>query len=135
MSEDRYICKAIRTTKDKLAESNCQPYKNTKLDIHTIYRPELDVSLVLGDDQSSYYLSSVVQFKWSVELRRIDINIEIALLYHFLYQLRCVHLDKAFHVFLCIKSHGRINIVLDPHKNNFDIKFIDHDCQYFYSKV
>ena len=90
---------------------------------------------VLGDDQSSYYLSEIGKLIWDVDLRRIDINLEITLLSRYIAQTRRVHLDQYFHILSYLKSHGRSKIFVDPHNNYFDSEFVDHDWKYFYGKV
>ena len=66
-----------------------------------------------------------------MELGRININPEIALLYCYTSKPRSASLDQAFHFFSYLKSQGRSKIVIYPHKNEFDGEFLDHDWQIF----
>ena len=86
MSVDKYIQETINMVEDKLAKSDQQLYKSTKSAIQTGYRPALDLSSVLGDDQASYYWSAIGKLRWAVELRCININPEIAILSGYLAQ-------------------------------------------------
>jgi hypothetical protein len=51
------------------------------------YRPEMDVPL-LDPNQASYYMSLIGILHWAVELGRIDICIDMALLSSFMAQPR-----------------------------------------------
>jgi len=44
------------------------------------YRPELDISPVLGPEQANYFQSLIGILRWAVELGHIDIHIDVALL-------------------------------------------------------
>ena len=46
----------------------------------TSYRPELDVSPVLGPHDASYYMSLIVILQWIVELGRVDIYLESSIM-------------------------------------------------------
>ena len=47
------------------------------------YKPELDVTEELGPEMISSYLQLIGICRWSVELRRIDIFLEVSLLLFF----------------------------------------------------
>ena len=68
------------------------------------------MSPVLKDYQADYYHTTVVQLIWAVDLVRIDINLEIALLYSYLAQPRHGHLDEVFHTFSFLKSHAKSSL-------------------------
>ena len=99
------------------------------------YQPDLDVSLVLEDDQEKYYQTKVRHLRWSIELGRIDINLEIALLSWYLDQPRHGHIDQVFHTLLFLKWHAKIKIVLEIFKNDFDGEFMAYYWQDFYVEV
>jgi hypothetical protein len=44
------------------------------------YRPEIDVSPELDEDDASYYHSLVGVLRWIVELGRIDIDVEVSMM-------------------------------------------------------
>ena len=60
---------------------------------------------------------------------------EIALLSCYIDQLRHGHIDQVFHNFSSIKSYAKIELVLDPFKNDFDGKFTAYVWEDFYSEV
>ena len=94
MSVDTYIKEAIKNVEPDIDKSGRQLFKTARQYIKPGYRPELDVSLVLEDDQVNYYQTTVGQMRWVVELRRININLEISLLSCYIIQPRHGHLDQ-----------------------------------------
>ena len=54
------------------------PKALTPLKIH--YRPEIDITEELGEDESSYYQSLIGVLRWIVELGRVDICCEVSML-------------------------------------------------------
>jgi hypothetical protein len=44
-----------------------------------LYRPELDVSPVLGADKANYYQNLIGILQWAVELGRIDIFAQVSM--------------------------------------------------------
>ncbi len=63
------------------------------------YRPELDVSPLLDEDQASYYMSLIGILRWMVELGCIDICVNVSLLSSFMAQPRVGHMLEVLHVF------------------------------------
>ena len=73
MPGHNYIRGAIKVVEATLAESDRQQCNNTNLAVQTCYRPELDTSPVLEDDDNKYYQVIVDQPMWALELGNIDI--------------------------------------------------------------
>ena len=73
--------------------------------------------------------------RWAVDIRRIDINLEIDLLSRYIDQLRHGHLDQVFHTFSFLKSHAKSKLVLDPFKNESDGELTVYDWEKFYGEV
>ena len=73
----------------------------------TSYRPELDVSSELTSRDSAYYQSLIGILWWIVELRRIDICLEVSMMSSHLAMPRKGHLYQVLHIFayLC-KYHN-----------------------------
>jgi hypothetical protein len=97
------------------------------------YRPELDVSPLLGDEEANYYQQLIGVLRWAFELGRIDIAFCTAIMSKYLVQPRRGHLDELFHVFAYLKSHDCSRIVLDPSRPRVDeSRFIKQDWTEFY---
>ena len=77
----------------------------------TVYSPQLDVLPLLNHDQEAtikYYWD----FRWVVELGRIDIHVKGALLYCYLFQPQKVNLDKYLHIFSYLKRYLILGLCL-----------------------
>jgi len=104
--------------------------------MQTNYRPELDVTPILGPDQANYYQSLIGVLRWAVELGRIDIHIDVSLLSSHLAQPRVGHLNQALHIFSYLKHHINSHLVFDPNYvvwNNAD--FHEYDWTDFYHEA
>ena len=42
------------------------------------YRPELDMTQVLSDEQANYFQNLIGVLRWAVELSQIDIHVQVA---------------------------------------------------------
>ncbi|MFN9957522.1 MAG: hypothetical protein ACK55I_30820, partial [bacterium] len=78
MSSSNYIKEAIRVLELELSKAGKTLRGKPSTPMQANYRPELDVSPILGPDQASYYMSLIGILRWAVELGRIDIYIDVA---------------------------------------------------------
>ena len=44
------------------------------------YRPELDMTRLLSDEQANYFQNFIRVLHWAVELGRIDLHVQVAML-------------------------------------------------------
>jgi len=114
MNSTNYIKEALRVLEIELTKAGLTLKGKPATPMQANYRPELDVSPVLGPDQASYYMSLIGILRWAVELGRIDIYISVALLSSYLCQPRVGHLEQVYHIFAYLKCHEMSNIVFDP---------------------
>ena len=84
------------------------------------YRPEIDVSEELGEDEASYYHSLIGVLRWMVELGRADICVEVSMMSSHLALPRVGHLEQLFHIFAYLKKHSNTEMVFDPSLVEFD---------------
>jgi hypothetical protein len=97
------------------------------------YRPESDVTPLLEPDQASYFMSLIGILRWAVELGRINIYVDVALLSSFMAQPRIGHMNQVLHIFTYLKHHENSNIVFDPYPQSCDeTKFQCYDWMDFY---
>jgi hypothetical protein len=82
--------------------------------MQTGYRPELDVSPVLGPEQANYFQSLIGILRWAIELGHIDIHIDVALMSSHPAEPRLGHLEPALHIFSYLKYHTTSHLVFDP---------------------
>ncbi len=128
-----YIKEAIRCLELELSKNNMCLRGKPSTPMRANYRPELDVSPVLGPDQANYFASLIGVLRWAVELGRIDIHIDVSLLSSHLAQPRIGHLEQIFHIFSYLKHHENSNLVFDPNYVSWDSAgFTQYDWTEFY---
>jgi hypothetical protein len=77
------------------------------------YRPELDVSPVLGSELSGRYQQLIGILRWAVELGRVDILLEVSLLLSYLCQPREGHLEAVYNIFAYLEKHVEAAMAFD----------------------
>ena len=81
LSQDTYVRRAVVEVERYLGERGRQLKKTGVVSpLSSGYRPELDASPELDDEQASYYSSLMGVLRWILELGRIDIMVETGLL-------------------------------------------------------
>jgi hypothetical protein len=113
MSSDEYVAEAVKNVQTKLSEVNRSLKSKVSTPLAPSYRPELDVSALLSDEQANYFQNLIGILRWTVELGRIDIHVQVAQLSQYLAQPREGHLDAVFHIFAYLKKYSRSKLVLD----------------------
>jgi hypothetical protein len=113
MSADVYVKAAVLNVEAELDKVGKILSKKVSTPFTSGYRPEVDVSAELNDEQANYFQNLIGVLRWSVELGRIDIHLEVAQLSSYLAQPRAGHLEQAFHIFAWLKKHDRSKVVFD----------------------
>ena len=80
----------------------------------TTYRPEVDTSEECDEEMATRYMQLIGVLRWAVELGRLDIYTEVALLSQQMALPRVGHLEVVYHVFAYLKSHDKSRIIFDP---------------------
>jgi hypothetical protein len=91
--------------------------------MHTEYCPELDITPYLDDKEASFFMSQVSMQRGVVELGRLDIYVQVALLSSYLVQPRQGHLEVIYYMFGYLKAQDR---------STRDEDFPEHDWMDFY---
>ena len=78
------------------------------------YRPEMDISEELNQEEASYYHSQIGVLRWMVELGRVDIITEVSMLASHLALPRRGHLEAVFHIYAYLKIKHNSTMVFDP---------------------
>jgi hypothetical protein len=68
----------------------------------------------LNEDGLRYYQELIGVLRWAVEIGRLDILLEVALLSCHLALPRKGHLDQVYHIFAYLKYSGKRRVYLDP---------------------
>jgi hypothetical protein len=114
ISSSQYVQAAVKNVEAYLATVNQKLPAKADTPIRTTYRPELDVSDELGPKEGAYYQSLIGILRWTVELGRIDICLEVSMLSSHLALPREGHMEQALHIFAYLKRHHNAELVLDP---------------------
>ncbi len=120
MNSQHYLKEAIRNVELELAKSNLTIVGKPSTPMQSDYSPELDISPLLDPDQANYFMSLIGILRWAVELGRIDIYIDVALLSSHMAQPRVGHMEQVIHNFAYLKSHLQSIMVFDPNPIDWD---------------
>ena len=126
MSSSSYIKAAIKNVKARLAKDgfrfnpklSSMEYSAKQPFSTTLYRPELDTSTECNEMQTQLYQNLIGVLRWVVELGRIDICYELALLSKYLASPRCGHIHQALHIFKYLDIHQENELTFDPNYYN-----------------
>ena len=116
MTSEKYIKNAIRTVEDMLDEDGdgCKLKTTAKTALPTNYRPELESTPELNATLLSRYRQLIGILRWAVELGRVDIYVEVALLSQYLASPREGHLQAVYHIFSYLRRRPVAKMVFDP---------------------
>lgn len=122
MSSVKYVKNAVSTVENLLIEDGDNFHLKTtaREPLPVTYKPELDISPELNDPLTSRFRQLIGILRWAVELGRLDIYYETAILSQYLASPREGHLEGAYHIFAYLKSHPKFSIVFDPKAPNLD---------------
>ena len=111
MSSYSYVKDAIKTVELELALVKAELPRKCGAPLPTKYRPEVDISPLLNDDQANYYQQLIGILRWAVELGRIDICYTISVMSSFSCAPRVGHLEALIHTFGFLKTHLRDRVL------------------------
>ena len=84
------------------------------------YRPEVDISLKLADEEASYYQYLIGSIGWIVELVHADFFVNVSMMSSHLALPRRGHVDEVFHMLEYLKGHANSEMVYYPSGIEFD---------------
>jgi hypothetical protein len=140
MSSDTYVKNALETVKELLREEG-KILRTTKRRGRTAlpvaYKPELDQSQELSSTMVSRYLQLIRILRWAVELGRIDIALETAIMSQYSAAPREGHLEAVYHIFAYLSMNQTSKIVFDPTTPLLDESSFNHDADWkpFYGDI
>ena len=116
-SLSQYVQSAIKNVEEYIGKSENSHLKipsKAETPLMTSYRPKLDVSPELMSRDSAYYQSLIGILWWIVELRRIDICLEVSMMSSHLTVPRKGHLNQVLHIFAYLRKYHNTVLVYDP---------------------
>jgi hypothetical protein len=132
LSPAKYVSAAIENVEGKIGKL---PFteRQSSTPIASGYHPSEDVSPELNADGLRYYQELIGVLRWAVEIGRLDILLEVALLSSHLAMPRQGHLDQVYHIFSYLKHNGKRRVYLDPsYPAISEDRFAEYDWTDFY---
>jgi len=114
MSSEKYVKTAVANVEEKLAKSNLRLPSRCITPFISGYHPSEDTSKELDSEGLRYYQELIGVLRWAIELGRVDILLEVALLSSHLALPRSGHLQQVYHIFGYLKESPRKRIYFDP---------------------
>jgi hypothetical protein len=140
MSSETYVRNAIANVKELLREDG-RELRTTRrrgtTPLPISYKPELDQTAELPPAMLSRYLQLIGILRWAIELGRIDIALETALMSQYSASPREGHLEAVYHIFAYLARHPNGRIVFDATSPLIDEDCFQHDVDWkpFYGDV
>ena len=116
----QYVRAAVDNVEEYLGTKGQKLQPKATTPLSSKYRPEVDISDELDEDEASYFQSLIGVLRWIVELGRVDICCELSMLSLHLALRRQGHLEEVLHIFAYLKSHTNSEMVFDPSRVEFD---------------
>ena len=127
MSTYEYIQAAIKNVQDKLSTMNMRLQKHAHTLMSSGYRPELDQSEELDENDTQYVQELIGILRWATEIGRVDILTEVAML--FLHQTcpRQGHMEEILHIFALLRNKSKLSLYFDYSEPQFEMSIFNHD--------
>jgi hypothetical protein len=132
LSPEKYVKAAIENVEERIGEL---PHTKGQCPtpMRTNYHPSEDISPELNAEGLAQYQELIGVLRWAVEIGRLDILLEVALLSSHLAMPRKGHLEQVYHIFGYLKNSGRRRIYLDPsYPSISEDRFAKYDWTDFY---
>jgi hypothetical protein len=84
------------------------------------YRPEIDVTPVLNEKNSSLYMQYIGMLRWAIELGRVDILLEVSLLSSYMCMPREGQLEAIYCIFGYLAKHLEAPLIFDARYPTID---------------
>lgn len=134
MTSNRYITEAIKTLEQSLQKKGAGPIPNkASTPLPLKYHPELESSPELNAADTKLYQEMIGILRWSVELGRIDIALEVSLMSSHMAAPRIGHLQQLLHMLGYLKRVPKLTLAFDPRHPEIDEqRFHKYDWHDFY---
>ena len=111
----KYITNAIANLEENIKKKGLPPLpKKALTPFPSGYRPEIDTTDELNDEDTGWYQELIGILRWAVELGRIDIQYEVTALSSHIALPRQGHLKVAMYIFAYLKRAPNRWILMDP---------------------
>ena len=116
MSSEKYVKAAIENVEARLAKSDSRLPSRCDTPMSTSYHPSKDVTREMNAEGLHTYQELIGIIRWSIEIGRIDILLEVSLLSSHLALPRIGHLQAVYWIFGYLKQVPERRLYFDPKK-------------------
>ena len=136
MSAEQYVTASVTNVEEVLAKKGLRLPTKCYTPLPTDYQPELETTPELKSDGIQTYQELDGVLRWAVELGRVDILLEIALMSTYLAMPREGHLHQIYRMFGYVKLYPKRKLAFDPqHPNISERMFVKHGWHDFHCDV
>lgn len=133
MSSEKYVKAAIANVEEKLGKNDERLPTKCITPTASGYHPSEDTTQELDADGLQLYQELIGVLRWAIEIGRVDILLEVALLSSHLALPRVGHLNQVYHIFGYLKASPRRRLYFDPtHPKISEARFHKFDWEDFY---
>ena len=113
MSSDNYCAAFVKNVEACIAKKGIRLPLRCVTPLGSKYRPELYTTAELKADGLQWYQELIGFLRWAVELGRVDILLETALMSKHLVLPREGHLEQVLHIVGYLKQHKKLRLLFD----------------------
>ena len=133
MSAEKYVMASVKNVEEGLAKRGLRLPSKCYTPLPSDYRPELETSPELKSDGIQTYQELIGVLRWAVELGRVDILLEVALMSTYMAMPREGHLQQLYRMFGYLKAYPKRKIAFDfQHPKISERMFKEYDWCDFY---
>ena len=113
MDSDNYYKVVVKNIKEVFQKKRPRIPRKCRTPLRSGYKTEDDDTVELKSDGMQWYQEIIGHILWAIDLGRVDILLEVALLSQNLALPHEGHLDQALHVIGYLKEHKNLRIIFD----------------------
>ena len=137
MSTELYLHHAIKEVERRWGNiTKIASRQDLDVPVPQKYRPELDTTNFLNDDDTQLYQSYIGILRWAVELGRVDLSYVAGRMSGFSAAPREGHLHTLLRIFAYCKKHDKSKLVFDYWKKDWNnVNWVEYDWKCFYDNI
>ena len=134
MSAEKYVNASVTNVEEALAKIGLRLPGKVWTPLPADYKPEMETSAeLMTEDGIQTYQELIGVLRWAVELGRVDILLEAALMATYMAMPREGHLQMLYRMFAYLKAHPKRKLGFDPaHPTVNETRFKKCDWHDFY---
>ena len=133
MSSDKYCESAVKNVEEALSKKGLRLPGKCYTPMSSGYRPELDSTAELKADGVQWYQELIGMLRWAVEIGRLDVLYETAIMSKHMALPREGHLEQVLHIYGYLKQKKKLRIAFDPDDPQISPdRFKKYDWEEFY---